>query len=44
MPVETYNSHLKNNITKDYKKSNINKVKETNSKTAQIATRLKVDK
>ena len=43
MPVETYKSHLKNNITKDYKKSNMNKVKETNNEAAQIATRLKVD-
>ena len=43
MPVETYKSHLKNNITKDYKKSNMNKVKETNKEAAQIATRFKVE-
>ena len=42
IPVETYKTHLRNNITKDYKKSSNNKVNQTNKEAAQIAKKLNV--
>ena len=42
IPYETYKTHLRNNITKDYKKSSNNKVNQTNKEAAQIAKKLNV--
>ena len=40
---KTYEKHLLENITKEYKKGNINKIDKINKEAAEIANDLKID-